>query len=689
MLAELEQFYADYCSSIREEADTLRGEKMPPITEELFAIYENTGNRLTYEGVYFLRRKYLAVFGLKGILDGEERDIRKLEAVIQDICGEECWALPAHVNRKADENWRIYIDLFASETAQTLAEITCLLRERLSTGILETVRREVTRRVLIPFAESRAPYSHWEYGESNWCAVCGGSIGSAALYLMGEESGAAYLKKGMEAKFEAAYPKGTEDESGAAYLKGTEAESGAAYLKGTEDESGAAYLEGMEDESEAAYLKGTEAESGEACLKGTELETKHPVSETQAVLRRILDRVCYSLEHYYLKSFAEDGTCLEGLGYFTYGMTYFAGFAQQLYEFTKGKRDLFRNEKLAKIAAFQAKCYFPSGKTVSFADGFTDDTFRPGLTCFLARKYPGAGIPPMERAAGLNDDNCYRWMGLYRNLVWTRDYMDFLRQGEHHGVIPVVKEPAGGGDVSQIGNCAERICDFLILPDAQWSICRSGNGAGMAAKGGHNGEPHNHNDVGSFFYINGKDFLLADLGCGEYTRDYFSDKRYDYLCCRSLGHNVPLIDGQEQLAGSGYGTDSFQTDGLGRTEISFAGAYGNPELKSLVRTLDWNEESGTLRVEDSFRISVRIRSVRENLITQWKPEIRGNVVRIQGKEGGCLVTVEGTKATIHCICENFSDHSGIRRDVWLLQWEVPLAGAGGEVRSCFRVEACR
>ncbi len=625
MLAELERYYADYCRSIREEADALRDEKMPSITEKLFAIYENTGNRLAYEGVYFLRRKYLAVFGLKGILDGGERDLRKLEEVILDICDEECWALPAHVNRKTDKDWRICIDLFASETAQTLAEITGLLRERLSAGVLETVRREVMRRVLIPFAASRAPYGHWEYGESNWCAVCGGSIGSAALYLMGADPGAAYLG------------------------------------------------EGTEEDSETAYLrKGTEADSKAPDLKGKELEAKHPMPETQEALRRILDRVCYSLEHYYLNSFAEDGTCLEGLGYFTYGMTYFAGFAQQLYEDTAGRHDLFRNEKLAEIAAFQAKCYFPSGKTVSFADGFTDDTFRPGLTCFLAQKYPGAGIPPMERAAGLNDDNCYRWMGLYRNLVWTKDYMDFLRQGGCSG-----KAAAGSTAASQI-----------ILPDAQWSICRSRNGAGMAAKGGHNGEPHNHNDAGSFFYINGKDFLLADLGCGEYTRDYFSEKRYDYLCCRSLGHNVPLIDGREQLAGGDYGCDSFQADGLGRTVISFAGAYGNPELGSLIRTLDWNREDGALRVEDCFQITGRLQSVKENLVTRWKPEIRGSVIRIQGEESGCLITVEGTEVMISCIRQGFSDHSGIRRDVWLLQWEIPLEGTDRQVRSCFQVESC-
>lgn len=625
MLAELERFYADYCSSIRREADALRGEKVPAVTEELFAIYENTGKRLIYEGVYFLRRKYLAVFGLKAILDGEERDILKLEEVIRDICGEECWALPAHVNRKADENWRIYVDLFASETAQTLAEITYMLKDRLSAEVSEEARREVMRRVLVPFAQSRAPYGHWEYGESNWCAVCGGSIGSAAIYLLGER---------------------------------------------------------------AEQLTGGETET----------------------LRRILDRVCYSLEHYYLKSFAGDGTCLEGLGYFTYGMTYFTGFAQQLYEFTGGKRDLFQNEKLAKIAAFQAKCYFPSGKTVSFADGFTDDTFRPGLTCYLAQKYPEAGIPPMERAAGLNDDNCYRWMGLYRNLAWTKDYTDFLRRGECAGMVNLkvasgepdtagsVKSEKLSGERSFAGTAAskaassvreparEAAASQIILPDAQWSICRSRNGAGMAAKGGHNGEPHNHNDVGSFFYLNGKEFLLADLGCGEYTRDYFSEKRYDFLCCRSLGHNVPLINDREQMPGSGYGCSSFEADGLGRTVIGFGGAYANPELKSLVRTLDWNEENGTLSVRDCFKMNGRLQSIKENLITEWEPEICGNTIRIKGKSGGCLVTVEGVDGAICRSRREFSDHGGIRRDVWLLQWEVPLEGAEGETQSCFRVE---
>lgn len=56
----------------------------------------------------------------------------------------------------------------------------------------------------------------------------------------------------------------------------------------------------------------------------------------------------------------------------------------------------------------------------------------------------------------------------------------------------------------------------------------------MAAKGGNNGEPHNHNDVGSFFYLVGDEMLLTDLGAGEYTKEYFHEGRYRILCNNSL-----------------------------------------------------------------------------------------------------------------------------------------------------------
>lgn len=121
-----------FCKTMKEIRDSAREllpKEMPALTEELFGLYETTGNRLKYEEVYFARRKMLAVLGMRAILGLEEQweekqtYIQKLEEVILDICREETWALPAHVNRRENPQWRITVDLFASETAQTLSEL--------------------------------------------------------------------------------------------------------------------------------------------------------------------------------------------------------------------------------------------------------------------------------------------------------------------------------------------------------------------------------------------------------------------------------------------------------------------------------------------------------------------------------------------------------------------------------------
>lgn len=62
-------------------------------------------------------------------------DLSGLEWVLEQICAETCWALPAHVNRKKDEKWKITLDLFACETAQSLLEIAFLLRNDLRAGV--------------------------------------------------------------------------------------------------------------------------------------------------------------------------------------------------------------------------------------------------------------------------------------------------------------------------------------------------------------------------------------------------------------------------------------------------------------------------------------------------------------------------------------------------------------------------
>jgi hypothetical protein len=94
------------------------------------------------------------------------------------------------------------------------------------------------------------------------------------------------------------------------------------------------------------------------------------------------------------------------------------------------------------------------------------------------------------------------------------------------------------------------------LPDLQVMVARdqegTTNGFYVAAKGGHNDESHNHNDIGNFvIYYNGEP-LIIDVGRGTYTRKTFSDQRYDIWYNCSDYHNAPTVNAKTQLPGKQF-----------------------------------------------------------------------------------------------------------------------------------------
>ncbi len=556
---ELQQFLEEYQKDIWQAASNLRNIPMPALTQELFDLYQQTGNRLVYEEVYFQRRKYLSVFGIAAILKRKKEDITVLEGVIREICAEQHWILPAHSDRDVYGDLTRYIDLFAAETAQTLGALWFSLKAELSQETRDLIRQEIERRVLEPFLATEPPYSNWEYLNNNWNAVCNGAMGSAALYLW---------------------------------------------------------------ESEPEKLKN--------CLK------------------RIIKALGY-----YLDGFEEDGACPEGLSYFTYGMAYYTGFARQLKEYTAGEIDLLSDEKLANIARFQQACYFKGGLCVSFSDGNIHDYFRLGLSSFLAATYPEVRLPDIRQAAKYDFDTCFRFLPMLQDIFWTQEY---LAKDQFSPEKPQIT-----GRIS-------------LFPDAQWCIQESGNGCGMAVKGGNNDESHNHNDIGSFLYVAGEEMLLPDLGCGEYTREYFGPERYDILCCSSEGHNVPVISGQFQESGRQFRADSFQSDANGTVEISFAPAYYGDENKGkekqICRILSFDQKTGILEVEDSFSGFSQTEKIEENLVSFIKPIITQEGIFLRGEQACVVVLAAEERRKVRILPRVHRKHDGTEITVYLMRWEI-------------------
>ena len=562
-LQQIREHHAAFRKQIEETGNFLRDKELPVLTKEMFLLYEKTGNRLIYENEYFERRRFLVVFGLLTYWYKRPEDIKKLTYVIEEVCKEETWALPAHVNRQKP-NWQREVDLFASETGQTLSNIIYLNKDVLSAETVKLVKDLVTYRVLDSYMEVPRGQWRWESMYNNWVSVCASCVGSAALFL-------------------------------------------------------------LEDEKEKQDA--------------------------------IITRVCETLPDYLL-GMHDDGTCPEGMSYFTYGMLFYTGFARQLKEHTNGKIDLMDSEKVRNIARFQHKCYLPGGNTVSFSDGERADRFRLGLTCYFARTIEGVEIPDISAAMEFETDHCYRFIGNLYDDVWVQEYLD-----------EAIEETEATPEW------------FTLLPDAQWAVWKKER-MGIAFKGGHNDEPHNHNDVGSYLLVVDGEVFMADLGCGEYNKEYFEpETRYSILCNRSYGHNVPMVNGQEQREGVQYTCEYFRSPVAGKVELSFAGAYGENIPWRLERTVESYDQEETLTVTDVIS-GEGVSTLEEHIITQKEPVVSGNVIVLPGLKGDVEITLSEACGEVNVVKEVFHNHRGKDEDVWVITFPVCLKDNVGACQIC-------
>ncbi|MBR5527802.1 MAG: heparinase II/III family protein [Clostridia bacterium] len=304
----------------------------------------------------------------------------------------------------------------------------------------------------------------------------------------------------------------------------------------------------------------------------------------------------------YTKSITSDGACSEGLGYWGYGFGYYLYFAEMLYRRTDGRINILDDEKIKKTASFFCNCTFPRGQYVSFADMWGKTIFYalPGLLSKTKELFPEVSLVGKELMDfSFPDILRMRFTRELREFVWVAHDLEneiSHRYGTH------------------------------IYPDAQIMISTSENGVSIAAKGGHNNEEHNHNDVGSFMLVKNGVRILDDIGASEYVNGYFGEKRYEFFAPSSLSHNLPVICGRGQKGGEEHRAENvvITENGL---QCEMSKAYGIPILNSLVRKIDFDAKSGKTVICDTFSFSEKPESLCERFVTPHKPKLcNGKIV---------------------------------------------------------------
>jgi len=277
---------------------------------------------------------------------------------------------------------------------------------------------------------------------------------------------------------------------------------------------------------------------------------------------QLLDRGCRMLDRW-LAILPEDGGCDEGTAYYNMAGGALLDCLELLERVTDGQMTFWHVEKIRNILNFPLKTQLENGWFVNFADCDA----KPFL-CGERLQLAGEKLcDPSLIALGM----AHRGMPS-RQIADVPHFTRLLARVFHAAPEPV-EEQKQRRDV--------------WLPDLQLRVYEK-SGMILCAKGGHNGESHNHNDVGSFMlHVDGEPEIM-DVGNMVYTAKTFIDEtRYTLFNTRSMNHNLPLIGSCEQPAGAQYCAKDVKRidDGI---SLDIAPAYGG--------------EAGVLRCERELRL---------------------------------------------------------------------------------------
>ena len=208
------------------------------------------------------------------------------------------------------------------------------------------------------------------------------------------------------------------------------------------------------------------------------------------------------------------------------------------------------------------------------------------------------------------------------------------------------------------------------LPDLQVRLVRKGRMT-VCGKGGHNGESHNHNDVGNFVVFLDGNPVAVDIGNMTYTAKTFSPRRYELFNTRARNHSVPQLGQWEQCVGSEYAASEVQATAGGLT-LDLSCAYPAEAGALSVRRTWTVSDAGKFGLEDDVLIKEKM-PVTFVLMLREKPELQGdsavsgNACIRWGVEGKAKVDVEEIRIEDSRLARSYPG------SLWRLSWETEAA----------------
>ena len=297
-------------------------------------------------------------------------------------------------------------------------------------------------------------------------------------------------------------------------------------------------------------------------------------------MERLLQRSLDALDNF-TAEYMPDGGCSEGPSYWgAAGASYF-DCLELLYDLSGGTINVYDHPLVRNMCEYIVKFNICQNRFINFAD------------CPPKTLHDGALIRRMGEKCGS------------ASLTAFGDTMSALLKipsglGTHAHTYRYLRNLMTA-QTALTKDCADR---RIWFPDLKVMIAREetdpSHGIFVAAKGGHNNEQHNHNDVGNVIvYYNGNPVLI-DTGAGEYTKQTFSPQRYELWYMQSNFHNVPAFGGISQKNGATFtSSEEYYCPEDGGLRMELAHAYpAEAGLCSFVRTVTLNEENAVVITDE-------------------------------------------------------------------------------------------
>lgn len=331
-------------------------------------------------------------------------------------------------------------------------------------------------------------------------------------------------------------------------------------------------------------------------------------------LSEIVNKLLKGFDKYYY-AYANDGGCDEGPNYWGVSPGIMTIFLELLRSRTDGKINIYNDSKIVKMAYFIFNAHISKDYFFNFADASAIARPDRGLTYKLGEM---TEQPNMQHLVGLQ---AVKWDAdkktqeipigstilslMLRDLFWFKPLQSKIELKK---------------------------AKSIWYPDTEILICRESEnpdkGLYCAIKAGHNGENHNHNDVGQFILFSEGRPAIIDVGVETYSKETFGPNRYSLTYMKSSAHNIAVVNGAEQKNGKEFKAKNVLCSELGNStklEMNLEMLYPKESrLISYKRVVVYNHNVGQMSIADSFEFFEDTNEIVIHFFCQSKPVIQND-----------------------------------------------------------------